>query len=301
MRGRGRTTGNGKRAERKPLPIQSRPAVHRDAFFRAARCIHFQTYSISGSVVENVKNPRMTIFTRRILFTPDSDSGLPAPASPPSDDLDFSAPEPQPTPENDAASKTPAAANGLGERIRRRVAKTFAFTKGKGRPKKCRECGGEGCSDCDFTGVEPGKADGPASEPENPGDVQPAAPAQATSVVGSGPVANSQSGKLANAAIAAGIDVSLNVMDLIVDGVAASSGSDPAFSARVLEKARPKEDKMEKLTEAIEKWFEEEQVVIAKPGRTAALIYISSILVPYGNAIRTIKKDAAQRRLENQK
>ena len=244
----------------------------------------------------------MTISTRRILLTPDSDPGLPAPATPPSDDLNFSAPEPQPTPENDAASKTATAANGLGERIRRRVAKTFAFTKGKGRPKKCRECGGEGCSDCDFTGVEPGKADGPASVPENPGDIQPdsttgqIAPAGSTATV-----VNSQSGKLANAAIAAGIDVSLNVMDLIVDGVAASSGSDPAFSARVLEKARPKEDKLEKLAEAIEKWFEEEQVVIAKPGRTAALIYISSILVPYGNAIRTIKKDAAQRRLENQK
>ena len=243
----------------------------------------------------------MTFFTRRILFNTDSEPGLPSPTAPPSGDLDFSAPEPQPTPENDTASKTPTVANGLGERIRRRVAKTFAFTKGKGRPKKCRACDGEKCAECDFTGVEPGKADGPASEPENLGDVQSDEPNKIPPAGSTAPVANSQSGKLANAAIAAGIDVSLNVMDLIVDGVAASSGSDPAFSARVLEKARPKEDKLEKLAEAIEKWFEEEQVVIAKPGRTAALIYISSILVPYGNAIRTLKKDAAQRRLESQK
>ena len=64
-------------------------------------------------------------------------------------------------PENEPDSSANAPVEtGLREKIRTATSSLFAgFRKGKGRPKKCRACGGDGCAACKWTGVVPGKAD----------------------------------------------------------------------------------------------------------------------------------------------
>jgi hypothetical protein len=258
---------------------------------------------------ENGKNPAMKFAAVRVLLNPESDPGLS-----PSDVSQSSAPAPaagpQTAPES-TATKNPdhdddpaalaAPKAGLGERLRKKVGRVFNFRKGKGRPKKCRECNGDGCEDCEFTGVEPGLADRPGddagggtSEPGND-DAGPGAPPAHPE---NPPVADSPGGEIFIEACGAGVETALDLADTVTLVFAEKAGFDAEFSEKALAKVRPDQKKIDRFGKCLKGAFREQNIEVKNPCTKAAIINGLGLFTGYGRLIRMFMAEAARRRRE---
>lgn len=253
----------------------------------------------------------MRIFQHRLLLDLDSDPGLPG-----STETDFSATAgpvataaPETAPETTATENTAHEASrpsdapkaGIAKRIRARISGVFAkagFSKGKGRPKKCRACGGEKCSECGFTGFEPGKGDTPGDgEPNIAADGDDAdGGLEKTTGAESGAGADSDGREILDAALESGTAVALDALDTVILFSADITGHDPDFSERAVSNCRTKADKnIERFSQALKLWFKEENIVIEKPGKKTAILCGAQMLLPYTNLLRHFRSEAARR------
>jgi len=256
----------------------------------------------------------MRIFQHGLLLSLDSDPGLPG-----STETDFSATSTEGAetttaapetgagatstekPSDDTARPTNAPKAGIAKRIRARISGVFAkagFSKGKGRPKKCRSCGGEKCSECGFTGFEPGKGD-------TPGDGDPNAATEEIDGAGSdekpagdqntpGPYSDGR--EIIDAALESGTAVALDALDTVILFSADITGHDPDFSERAVAGCRTKADKnIERFSQALKLWFKEDNIVIEKPGKKTAILCGAQMLLPYTNLLRHFRSEAARR------
>lgn len=256
----------------------------------------------------------MRIFQHRLLFHPESDSGLPG-----STETEFSATaadgatEPTTTaPEtgagatatektsDDTSRPNHAPKAGIAKRIRARISGVFAkagFSKGKGRPKKCRACGGEKCSECGFTGFEPGKGDTPGDGEPNPGaEAGEPGDVEKTTDLENPAAADPDNREIIDAALESGTAVALDALDTVILFSADITGHDPDFSERAVSNCRTKADKnIERFAQALKLWFKEDNIVIEKPGKKTAILCGAQMLLPYTNLLRHFRSEAARK------
>lgn len=246
----------------------------------------------------------MRFLSVRVLLSPDSEPGLPGVDPAPitslssTDANEFSA-QPSTSSENDAPRTNDSPKTGLGDRIRRRVGATFNFAKGKGRPKKCRACNGEKCAECEFTGVEPGKADAPldggkSTVTDHADDAASASAAHGASVA----VADTEGGQIFREACGAGVETFLDFADTVTLGMAERAGHSPEFSKSALAKARPNSEKIARFSKALKLALIENNIQPKKPGTTSAIICGLGLLSGYAVLISEFRAEAARRQRE---
>lgn len=241
----------------------------------------------------------------RVLLNTDSEPGLPGvdpspiPGSPAPDANDFSA-QPSTSPENDSTRTSDAGKTGLGDRIRKRVGKAFGFAKGKGRPKKCRSCNAAGCSECDFTGFEPGKLDGTGDGTGEPSDLGNGnGKIQAPAAVEVVAVADSPGGEIFRESCGAGVETVLDFADALTLGMAERAGHSPDFSKAALAKARPNTEKINRFSKAFQLALRENNVEPKKPGTWGAVISGLGLFSGYAVLINEFRAEAARRQRED--
>ena len=231
---------------------------------------------------------------------------------------------PQPTattPENELApkKKTPVA-TGIGAKVRRLAGGLFAnagFTKGKGRPRKCRACGGSinGCDECNFTGLEPGKADAPLADLELRPDraepisarsesalASPASPAVAVAA----PVADSRSVLLWRRLCGVSVDTGLGGLELGTKFLAGMADIDPNFTDKTLAEHRPKKARIDDWIDSFDAIAAEKGWKPENPNQANFYLATANLLTPYllmsGAFIEEImrKRRAEKKREESQ-
>lgn len=267
----------------------------------ALGCTRMQLRGQAGEM----QNPVMRFSTVPRLLNTDSEPGLtgvapsPITGSPAPDANDFSA-QPPTSPENDPPRTSDSPKAGLGDRIRRRVGATFNFAKGKGRPKKCRACNGEKCAECEFTGVEPGKADAPL-EGGGKSTVTDHTDAAASSPPPHGAtstVADTEGGQIFREACGAGVETFLDFADTVTLGMAERAGHSPEFSKAALAKARPNNEKIDRFSKALKLALVENNIQPKKPGTTSAIICGLGLLSGYAVLLNEFRAEAARRQRE---
>lgn len=244
-----------------------------------------------------------------VRLNTDSEPGLPgvepSPANglPPTVANEFSAPvtaSPEPTEKTDdnQRANNPSKA-GIGERIRRTVGKTFNFAKGKGRPKKCRACNGEKCAECEFTGVEPGKADslidgGKSTVTDHTDDAAISSEAHGATVA----VADTEGGQIFREACGASVETILDIADTVTLGMAERAGHSVEFSKTALAKARPSTEKIDRFSKALKLALIENNIQPKKPGTASAVICGLGLFSGYAVLLSEFRAESARRQRE---
>lgn len=205
--------------------------------------------------------------------------------------------------ENDDSSKAAAGKVGLAKRIRKRIAGVFGkagFDKGRGRPKRCRDCNGEGCGECNFTGVVPGKSDLPISRGEDGGggggetesDV---AGGEKTTAGAASPVVDTDGRAILDASLGAGVEVALDGGDMVALFFAERAGHDADFAEKTVSRYRPKGEKIDRFVAALKLALKEQNVEVKNPGTKAAILSGLGLAAPYLLMIREFRAEARRR------
>lgn len=146
---------------------------------------------------------------------------------------------------NESDSKrTVPSETGLGKKIRavgRAAVGTFGFIKGRGRPKKCRGCNGEGCDACGWTGKEPGKSDKPA-EPDGEASI----PAPVKSPVSGAPVTDPDGGSVFRLVVVSGVESAFSCAETVTEVLAEAAELNPKVVERAIAKINPPKEKVER-------------------------------------------------------
>lgn len=208
--------------------------------------------------------------------------------------------ENEPTPAGNHPSE-----NGLGEKLRRATAGLFAkagFKKGKGRPKKCRECGGDGCDECNWTGKEPGRADVPISQGDGGElDLETAPEAAGIKIPVSGvdsPGVATARGELFRRSVTAAARSALKILTAVVRVYMDAAELDAKFCDRAISKCEPSGDALNRWSESLDAVLKKHNVEPKHSEEIALAVNTAELLVPFGVLIAELKGEIRRRKLE---
>lgn len=215
-----------------------------------------------------------------------------------------SAPEnlPQPPAENEqitASSSAPKA--GVVEKIRAAASRVigqagFTFKKGRGRPKNCPACDGEGCDACDFTGKVPGKLDKPAEQIPQPVPIRTSEIPQ-TSFAPSTAVADSSRGEIFRRACKAAVKGCIEILKAVVSTYAGAAGVDAVFTRKALDKASPDDDALRDFTDSLDAVLKKHAVEPQHAEEIALAVNGARLLAPFALLLAEFKGEIARKRL----
>jgi hypothetical protein len=161
--------------------------------------------------------------------------------------------EPNENPTPSGTDKT-----ALGSKLRRLgagVVAKFKFRKGRGRPKKCRQCDGNGCAGCDFTGYEPGKADATPDDVARVDALQPAPglpPDSPMSALAVAPLGDSVRAAAFRRTVGAAVRGIFKIIRGLIFIKAKAAGIDNSFTERAVAEAFPKKEEIDAFTESLD-------------------------------------------------
>lgn len=178
---------------------------------------------------------------------PDDVIAPPPPQLPPSENSeqkDLLSVQPENTDEH-ISEASPVVKNSIGAKLGKigeTISEKFGvpFKKGRGRPKKCRQCDGARCEKCNWTGVEPGKGDKPISSEVAP-KIQPKnSPAPIAPVTGSDSAPVSPVKRfLLRRVVVSGVKGAKGITRFVLKGKAEEAGLDDGFIEKTFSRAEP--------------------------------------------------------------
>ena len=213
--------------------------------------------------------------------------------------------QPEILPANEPTTAKPDSPKiGLGEKIRRATRGLFdgaGFKKGKGRPKKCRACDGVGCAECNWTGVQPGKADVPISQGD---DVERLPVASAPEVARveipitgvDSPAVDSARASLFRRSVTSAARSLLKILTSIVRVYMDAAELDAKFSDRALAKCQPDGEALNRWTDSLDAVLKKHNCEPKHSEEIALAVNTAEMLAPFGVLLAEIKGEIRRRR-----
>lgn len=208
------------------------------------------------------------------------------------------APAPETATTNEPIAKGIAAPKvGLREKIRRATAPLWqaaGLKKGKGRPKKCRNCDGMGCPECNWTCIAPGKGDETLSlplesQPENARVEIPIAGADS-------PAVDSARASLFRRSVTSACRSVLKILTGIVRVYMDAAGLDGKFSDRALSKCEPTPEALERWTESLDAVLKKHSVEPKHSEEIALAVNTCELVAPFGILLAELKGEIRRQR-----
>lgn len=210
---------------------------------------------------------------------------------------------PRQTENEPPASKPVAAKTGLREKIRRATAGVISragqtFTKGRGRPRNCEECGGAGCDVCAFSGKAPGKLDVPV---EGVGEIK-SVPALSppSSLPADSPMADSAPDSLRasifrRSVVSAARSV-IKILMAIVRVYAGAAEIDPVFTEKALARCEPSGEALDRWTESLDVVLKKHRVEPKHAEEISLVVNTVELFAPFGFLLAEFKGEIRRRR-----
>jgi hypothetical protein len=207
------------------------------------------------------------------------------------------------TPQNDADTKGVAAPeSALRKKVRKSVAKIFnaagiVYKAGRGRPKNCSACGGDGCDKCGWTGKEPKKSDvpiQPAGDDNAPNESADRVETQKLDVefpaeqggqipAVAVPDFNARVDALFRKCVAGGAKGVPEGLNEITRVLANQAGIDKDFTEKTLARAKPEPDALDNFADSVDLVLSKHAPQLKEGGEWSCLaLSTARLAAPYG-------------------